>query len=85
MPLLDEVEFPTPISNEVCDGIMLPGQGVRISVKCNMTREMSRKMFYFTKCKKHFTAQEILFTLYIKQSPVGVCMWGHKSSIGDSL
>ena len=27
MQLLDEVGFPTPISNEVCDGIMLPGPG----------------------------------------------------------
>ena len=25
---------------------LLPGQGVRISVKCNMTREMSREMFF---------------------------------------
>ena len=27
MQLLGEVGFPTPISNEVCDGIMRPGQG----------------------------------------------------------
>ena len=27
MQLLDEVGFPTPISNEVCDGIMRPGHG----------------------------------------------------------
>ena len=25
---------------------LLPGQGVRISVKCNMTREMSHEMFF---------------------------------------
>ena len=58
---------------------LLPGQGVRHSVKCNMTREMSREIsreMYPTfiswnvkKCKIHFTAHEILFTRYIKQSP----------------
>ena len=54
MQLLDEVGFPTPISNEVCDGIMRPGRMLAqilhdevVNTNYLKNRETSFKRYFF--------------------------------------
>ena len=46
MQLLDEVGFPTPISNEVCDGIMPPGsQGRQRQKKLRQEKSEDKDLY----------------------------------------